>query len=164
VRLIDFIHNINKYHSKNIRKNLEIFLNLLQNLQKIHFDNITHNYLTPDNIYAKIETDEVFFGHINLNLKLDYSDIWYSPPELSFYYHSNNFQYENSFEIRKKSDVWYLGCLLAEMFFVSSPLFKIFSHKSKISKVIEMLGMPEYEDVIDYINLKDYRKLKEVTR
>jgi len=158
------MHDINKNYSRNFRKRLEIFFNLLHSLKKIYFNDIIHNNLTPNNIYVRIDTDEVLLGHINLNLKHDYSAILYSPPELSFNYHSNNFQYENSFEIRKKSDVWMLGCLLAEMFFVSSPLFQIISPKQEISKVIEILGIPEYEDVIDYINLKDYRKLKDVAK
>ena len=54
-----------------------------------------------------------------------------------------------------KYDIWSIGCILCEMFFVVTPLFQSFSQREKMKKIIDILGVPEIED-IDYMSNQEY--------
>ena len=123
----------------------------------MHEQSIAHNTLSPDKIYLNPTTLNVYVGPYKFGSD-DNSNFWYSSPETSSI--NSGIRVIDDF----KSDVWSMGCIIAQIFLVSSPIFQCFSYNDKLSKVVEVLGLPHYEDVIDYINMKEYKSLKEFIR
>jgi serine/threonine protein kinase len=128
--------------------------NILLKLSHIHDDGggISHLNLSTSNIYFNNITNEIFLGPVKF-LNYEENSLWYNSPEINFNFVNNNDKGHIMTNI--KNDIWSLGCILAEMFFVATPLFQSFSTREKIRKLIETLGMPKYEDV-SYMQLKEY--------
>ena len=58
-------------------------------------------------------------------------DLWYSAIEHLFV--------PNDYEQNVlKSDIWSLGCIISELFFLATPLFQSVNSKDKIKKVFEV--------------------------
>jgi serine/threonine protein kinase len=113
----------------------------------------SHSNLSTNNIYLNNVTSDVYLGPIKF---LDYeeNELWYSSPEQIFL--MNNLNIMNDINISCSNDIWSIGCIITELFFIGTPLFQCFSHRDKIRKVIEILGIPEYEDVQSYLNIQEY--------
>ena len=101
----------------------------------------------------------MFYGPIRLGLEDDDLDLWYSAIE-------HMFIPANLKMSMLKSDIWSLGCIIGELFFLATPLFQCINSKDKIRKIIEVInypfikiiGLPKLQDV-DYISTKDYNIL-----
>ena len=39
-----------------------------------------------------------------------------------------------------KSDIWSVGCIISELFFLATPLFQCINSKDKIRKIIEVIN------------------------
>jgi serine/threonine protein kinase len=152
-------------------KFLIIMKNLLTKIQILHEMNFAHMKLIPNNIYFNYVTNEVFFGPIKLS-HVEENELWYSSPESTFLSLQSQNNEESShinlnskiFDIMKspQNDIWSIGCILMEMFFVSTPLLQSFSIRDKIRKMIEILGLPMYEDVSNYVNAKEYNLIAKI--
>ena len=60
--------------------------------------------------------------------------IWYSAPELSY-----NLNGYNGVSVSLcKSDVWSLGCIITEIFFLATPLIQCLGMQDKMMKIIEV--------------------------
>jgi serine/threonine protein kinase len=108
----------------------------------------SHMNLHPNNIYINCKKNNlIYFGppKIVKNYTNDSTYLWYSSPEEDFL--------EN--EYNKASDIWSLGCIICELFFINFPLFQVYSKNEKIMKIIDILGFPSFQDV-DYINKYQY--------
>jgi serine/threonine protein kinase len=79
---------------------------------------------------------------------------WYSPPEELF---GNDF-----LAVQSSSDIWALGCLFAEMFASLTPLFQAVDHTEKVYRMFEMLGVPEFNEVEEYMALETYEDLRHI--
>lgn len=131
-------------------------------IQILHQMNFAHMKLQPNNLYFNYVSNEVFFGPIKLSHE-DENDMWYSSPESTFLNLQSQSNEESghsntNFEIMysPKNDLWSIGCIFMEMFFISTPLLQSFSIRDKIRKMIEIIGLPLYEDVCHYVNAKEY--------
>ena len=77
---------------------------------------------------------------------------WYSPPEDCYIEKKIIENLENGI----KYDMWSIGCILCEMFFLATPLFQTFSQREKMRRIIDILGVPKTEDV-DYMLNQEYK-------
>ena len=174
--LISLNHYFNENHSeKSYKLNIIILLQLLHKLNSIHTNNnFSHLNLTPNNIYFNIQDENIYLGPPKIfESPYDPSPhiiLWYTPPEDC--YIEKNIKQDLASGI--KYDIWSVGCILCEMFFLVTPLFQTFSKREKMKKIIEVLGVPKTED-IDYMSnqeysfiqsteesIKNYNKLKEI--
>ena len=173
--LISLNHYFNLNHTESsYKQNIIILLQLLQKIKSIHENNnFTMMNLSPNNIFFNKNDNRIYFAPPKLvpTLNAQSSEQWYLPPEEC--YAEKKILGEISSGI--KYDVWSIGCMLCEMFFVVTPLFQTFSRREKMKKIIDILGVPKIED-IDYMSNqefsfiqstneddeKNYNKLKEI--
>ena len=172
--LINLNHYLNENHTdKSYKLNIIIMLQILQKINEIHKDNkFAHLNLCPNNIYFNKNNQNIYFGppKIYQFLNNDYSYLWYSSPEECYIQK----YIEEDLISGIKNDIWSIGCILCEMFFLVCPIFQAFSQREKMKKIIEILGIPKFEE-IDYMsnqeysfiqsteeNIKNYNKLKDI--
>ena len=138
------------------KENIEILISIIEKM--IYFQNINFSHLNinPNNIYINIKNNNIYFGPPKLvkNYSNDYTYLWYSSPEENYI---EDEIWENNM-LSSYSDIWSLGCIICEMFFINFPLFQSYSANDKIFKIIEILGFPEYKDV-DYMDIYQYNSL-----
>jgi hypothetical protein len=136
------------------KENIEILIAIVQKMLYFQSFNFSHLNIHPNNIYINIKKNNlIYFGPPKLVKKYtnDCTYLWYSSPEENYL---ENEIWENSiFGIY--NDIWSLGCITCEMFFINFPLFQSYSSNEKIIKIFEILGFPDYEDV-DYMNQSQY--------
>ena len=172
--LINLNHYLNENHTdKSYKLNIIIMLQILQKINEVHKDNkFAHLNLCPNNIYFNKNNQNIYFGppKIYQFLNNDYSYLWYSSPEECYIQK----HIEEDLISGIKNDIWSIGCILCEMFFLVCPIFQAFSQREKMKKIIEILGIPKFEE-IDYMsnqeysfiqsteeNIKNYNKLKDI--
>ena len=153
--LISLSHYLNENHTEKLYKsNVIIILQILQKLNEIHTNNkCAHLNLCPNNIYFNKNNQNIYFGPPKIfpSLNNDYSCLWYSSPEECYI----EKHIEEDLISGIKNDIWSIGCILCEMFFVVCPLFQAFSKREKMKKIIEVLGVPKFEE-IDYMSNQEY--------
>ena len=153
--LISLNHFLNENHSeKSYKSNIIIVLKILQKLKEIHSKNkFSHLNLCPNNIYFNKNNQSIYFGPPKIFhfVNNDYSCLWYSPPEECYI----EKHIEEDLISGIGNDIWSLGCILCEMFFVVCPLFQAFSKREKMKKIIEVLGVPKFDE-IDYMSNQEY--------
>ena len=173
--LISLNHYFNLNHTESsYNQNIMILLQLLQKIKSIHENNnFAMLNLSPNNIFFNKNDHRIYFAPPKLApiLNSPTPEQWYTPPE-ECYVEKKIFE-EISNGI--KYDIWSIGCILCEMFFVVTPVFQTFSRREKMKKIIDILGVPKIEDV-DYMSNqefsfiqstneddeKNYNKLKEI--
>ena len=136
------------------KENIELLISIVQKMLYFNSINFAHLNIHPNNIYINIKNkNSIYFGPPNLVKKFanDCTYLWYSSPE---YNYSENEIWEDS-NYGNSNDLWSLGCIICEMFFITFPIFQVYSPNEKIMKIFEILGFPEYEDV-DYMNKYQY--------
>ena len=170
---LNYYFNLNHTESS-YNQNIMILLQLLQKIKTIHDNNnFAMLNLSPNNIYFNKNDQRIYFGPPKLVScsNSQSSEQWYFPPEEC--YAEKKILEEISSGI--KYDIWSIGCILCEMFFVVTPVFQTFSRREKMKKIIEVLGVPIIEDV-DYMtnqefsfiqstnedDEKNYNRLKEI--
>ena len=143
------------------KENIEILISIVEKM--LYFQNINFSHLNiyPNNIYINTKNNSIYLGPPKLvkNYSNDSTYLWYSSPEENYI---EDEIWEND-TYAKYNDIWSLGCIICEMFFINFPLFQAYSSNEKIFKIIEILGFPEYKDV-DYMNKYQYDSLiKEIS-
>ena len=153
--------SLNNYMSstKNTYKdNIQILILIVQKMLYFQKYDFSHLNLHPNNIFINIKNNSlIYFGppKLSLNYTNDCTYLWYSSPEENFI---PNKIYQNNF-LAKLNDIWGLGCIISELFFVNFPLFQVYSTNEKMTKIIDILGFPSYNDVEDYMNKYQYDSL-----
>ena len=130
---------------------LKIILQKLKYFESIKF---SHLNINPNNIYINIQNNNiVYFGPPKLvkNFSNDCTCLWYSAPEE--FYLTNEILENYKYGIA--NDIWSIGCIICEMFFINFPLFQTYSQTEKISRIFEILGIPKY-DYVNYIDKNQY--------
>ena len=138
--------------------NIKLLLNILKKVQIIHTKKqIAHLNLNPNNIYFSTNTYEIYFGPSKLceNSFEDNCNLWYMSPEYCYIEKIVNEDLPSGIY----NDIWSIGCILCEMFFVVCPIFQAFSSREKMKKILEILGIPSYNDV-DYMTRQEYSILQ----
>ena len=151
--------NLNYYFNSNhtetsYKQNIIILLQLLQKIKSIHNNNnFAHLNLSPNDIYFNKNDQRIYLTppKIVKNIQPPIPIFWYTPPE-EIYIEKKIMENLNN---GIKYDTWSIGCILCEMFFVVTPLFQSFSQREKMKKIIDILGVPEIED-IDYMSNQEY--------
>ena len=151
--------NLNYYFNSNhtetsYKQNIIILLQLLQKIKTIHNNNnFAHLNLSPNDIYFNKNDQRIYLTppKIVKNIQPPIPIFWYTPPE-EIYIEKKIMENLNN---GIKYDIWSIGCILCEMFFVVTPLFQSFSQREKMKKIIDILGVPEIED-IDYMSNQEY--------
>ena len=151
--------NLNYYFNSNhtetsYKQNIIILLQLLQKIKSIHNNNnFAHLNLSPNDIYFNKNDQRIYLTppKIVKNIQPQIPIFWYTPPE-EIYIEKKIMENLNN---GIKYDTWSIGCILCEMFFVVTPLFQSFSQREKMKKIIDILGVPEIED-IDYMSNQEY--------
>ena len=145
---------LNNYMSstKNTYKdNIQILILIVQTLLIFQKYNFAHLNLHPNNIYINIKNNhQIYLGPPKLvkNYTNDSIYLWYSSPEEIFIENDNsNF-----------NDIWSLGCIICELFFINFPLFQVYSPNEKILKIFDILGFPSFKEV-EYMNKYQYDSL-----
>jgi serine/threonine protein kinase len=132
---------------------------IIKKLEILHSFNFPHLNLTMSNIYLNKKNLEVYFGVPKLLVYEEENILWYSSPEINFFnLYSNDEDKNLSISNKKliKSDIWSIGCIIAEIFYLATPLFQSFSLREKIRKMIEIKGLPHYDEVKDYIHQNEF--------
>ena len=148
--LNNFINDNNNSFSDNYAL-LKVILQKLKYFESIKF---THLNIYPSNIYINIKNNNIiYFGPPKLvkNFSNDCTYLWYSAPEE--YYLQNDIWEKYLYGIA--NDIWSIGCIICEMFFINFPLFQTYSQTEKISRIFEILGIPKYNRV-NYIDKYQY--------
>ena len=152
---------LNNYMSstKNTYKdNIQILILIVQKMKYFQKYEFSHLNLHPNNIFINIKNNSlIYFGPPKLsnNFSNDCTYLWYSSPE-EIFISEKIFQND---DIAKLNDIWCLGCIICELFFVNFPLFQVYSSNEKLFKIIDTLGFPSYNEVEDYINQYQYDSL-----
>ena len=139
------------------KENIEILISIVQKMVYFNSINFAHLNIHPNNIYINTKNNNaIYFGPPKLVKKYtnDCTYLWYSSPEQNYI---ENEIWENNY-YGNCNDIWSLGCIICEMFFINFPIFQAYSPNEKIVKIFEILGFPEYEDV-DYMNKYQYDSL-----
>ncbi|KXN68122.1 kinase-like protein, partial [Conidiobolus coronatus NRRL 28638] len=131
---------------------------ILNGLSFIHSANILHRDLKPSNILIS-ERNYILisdFGSArSTNLSEDYSSYmteyvanrWYRAPEIMLSYTEYN----------KATDVWSVGCILAEIL-SKKPLFPGSDYHNQLTLIFSVIGTPSNDDLSDVFNerARDY--------
>ena len=139
------------------KENIEILISIVQKMIYFNSNNFAHLNIHPNNIYINIKkNNSIYFGPPKLIKKYgnDGTYLWYSSPEQN--YSENEIWENNKYGIY--NDIWSLGCIICEMFFINFPIFQAYSPNEKIMKIFEILGFPEYE-YVDFMNKYQYDSL-----
>ena len=153
--------SLNNYMSstKNTYKdNIQILILIVQKMKYFQKYEFSHLNLHPNNIFINIKNNSlIYFGppKLSINFSNDCTYLWYSSPE-EIFIPDKIFQND---DIAKLNDIWCLGCIICELFFVNFPLFQVYSSNEKLFKIIDTLGFPSYNEVEDYINQYQYDSL-----
>ena len=151
---------LNNYMSstKNTYKdNIQILILIVKKMLYYQIYNFSHLNIHPNNIYINTKNKNlIYFGPPKLvkNYINDSTYSWYSSPEESIIL--DEFFEDNDFGVY--NDIWSLGCIICELFFINFPLFQSDSNNEKIMKIIDCIGFPDYKDV-DYMNKYQYDSL-----
>ena len=139
--------------TKNTYKdNIEILILIVEKMLHFQKYDFSHLNLHPNNIFINIKNNSlIYFGppKLSINYSNDCTYSRYSSPEENFI---PNKIYQNNF-LAKLNDIWCLGCIISELFFLNFPLFQIYSTNEKMTTIIDILGFPSYNDVEDYMNV-----------
>ena len=149
--LVTFSYYFHELKSADLNTSITILLNLLKKIQILHKNNqIPHLNISPLNIYINKTNLDVYLGPCKIS---DYDEwnIWYLPPE---YCYIQKF-IEDDIKSGIASDIWSIGCIMIEMFFIVCPLFQAYSLREKMKKIIEVLGVP-ISNNIDYMTKQEY--------
>ena len=124
--ILNLSFQVGKNRGSDTELNLTLLNNLSIKLDKLHKLDFAHLNLNLGNIYFNINTNEVFLGPIKIiitNSNYDENELSYSSPESTFMnlfekidYHNNNFYFISK---STKNDIWSIGCIIAEMFFIA---------------------------------------------
>ena len=149
--LITLSYYLNETKGVELSTNMKILINLLNAISVFHTKyNIAHLALSPNNIYINKSNFDIVLGPCRL-VTYDEWNLWYLPPEHCYIEKIINEDLQSGIYC----DIWSIGCVLSEMFFVVCPLFQAFSQREKMKKIIDVLGIPQQNDV-DYMTRQEF--------
>ena len=158
--LINLNYYLNSNHTEACyNQNIIIILQLLQKIKSIHNGaSFSHLNLSPNDIFFSKNDQRIYLNPPKI-IPVSYQSnaSWYSPPE-ECYIEKNILE---DLESGIKYDIWSIGCILCEMFFLLTPLFQTFSQREKMKKIIDILGVPKIED-IDYMSNQEYSFIQSI--
>ena len=145
--LSDLLSNDSLSNSQKLR----IFQNLSNSISALHDLGVPHLELSPDSIIIENKTI-VYLKAFRIMPDVYAEDFYYTSPEVL-----SGIPY---FLCQFGGDVWSLGCIYAELFISLTPLFQAPSPQEKLLRMFEVLGVPQFQDVEDYITWENYKEIK----
>jgi len=124
-----------------------IFRNLVDAVLELERLGEPHLELSPSTILLETKS-LVYVRPFSVGFKSQSDYYWYSAPE-------ELLQEQAS----PACDVWALGCIYAEMFVSLTPLFQGVSVTQKLTKMFEVLGVPEFGEVQEYMTEETYEEV-----
>ncbi|CAL1266121.1 unnamed protein product [Larinioides sclopetarius] len=119
----------------------DLFFQLLNGLDFLHFNRVLHRDLKPQNILvsnqgvvklADFGLARIYSGQIALTSVV--VTLWYRPPEVLLYQ-----------SYASAVDVWSSGCILAELY-KREPLFPGENEVDQLAKIFEVIGSPKQSE------------------
>ena len=127
-----------------------LFKNIACTLDALHALGAPHLALTPESIVIENRSLVMLRGFPIA--ERDKEDFWYAPPE--------GLTELECFSGRIPSDIWALGCIFAEMFVSLTPLFQGLDSQEKLQRMFEVLGIPKFSEVQEYMSWEIYRAIR----
>ena len=124
-----------------------IFRNLVDAVLELERLGEPHLELSPSTILLETKF-LVYVRPFSVGFKSQSDYYWYSAPE--------ELLQEQASPV---CDVWALGCIYAEMFVSLKPLFQGVSDTQKLTKMFEVLGVPEFGKVQEYMTEETYEEV-----
>ena len=150
------LNNFENTTQNTYKENIKILISIVEKMLYFQAIDFSHLNIHPNNIYINTQNNNIYFGPPKLikNYSYDVTYLWYSSPES--HYLEDQIWENNTFG--NYNDIWSLGCIICEMFFINFPIFQAYSPNEKILKIMQILGLPDYKDV-DYLNKYQYDSL-----
>jgi len=150
------LNNFENTTQNTYKENIKILISIVEKMLYFQAMDFSHLNVHPNNIYINTQNNNIYFGPPQLikNYSYDVTYLWYSSPES--HYLEDEIWENNTFG--NYNDIWSLGCIICEMFFINFPIFQAYSPNEKILKIMQILGLPDYKDV-DYMNKYQYDSL-----
>ena len=166
ITLYNYLHENKNYNNNNINNNVLILINILKKILFINNNfNFAHLNLYPNNIFLNNNNSnyDIYLGppkfFPSFNNNVNNNSLYYNSPEYS-YIENEIFENLNS---GIYNDIWSIGCIICEMFFCINPLFESFSEREKIKKIIDIIGVPNLND-IDYMTRQEFSIIKSINK
>jgi serine/threonine protein kinase len=134
---------------------VRIFQNLANSLSSLHDLGNPYLELSPDTVIVENKSI-VYLRPFKIQPDIYAEDFYYASPEVL-----SGIPY---FLTQPLGDVWSLGAIYAELFVSLTPLFQAPSPSEKLLKMFEVLGIPIFQDVEDYITWENYQELKSLAK
>ena len=160
--LKDFI-NKNKYKNELIDENIlyNIIKQICTGLKEIHKKNIIHRDIKPENIFMNDKMDikigdlgiSKYFGSNKEFTKTIYKagSIYYMAPEI-----------RKKFIYNEKSDMYSLGCIIYELFHLSTYYDDKFDNE--IKKIDNNIYNSKWQEIINSLLQNDYKKRMDIDK
>ena len=130
---------------------LRIFQNLTNIVVSLHDLGVPHLGLCPDSILIENKS-LVHLKPFKISPDIYAEDFYYAAPEVL-----SGVSY---FITQTGGDIWSLGCIYAELFISLTPLFQAPTPQEKILRMFEVLGIPGFQEIEDYMTWENYKELK----
>lgn len=134
---------------------LRIFQNLSQCISSIHDLGVPYLELSPESILIENKSI-VYLKPFRISPEVYAEDFYYASPEVL-----SGIPY---FLTQPAGDIWSLGCIYAELFISLTPLFQGPSPEEKLQRMFEVLGIPVFQDVEDFITWENYKEIKALAK
>lgn len=135
---------------------ISMITDMLRGVQECHKHGLIHRDISPFNFLVD-KTNNVTLADFGISTLATESTnrtpgmgtLWYMPPEILF----------GATEYTKASDVWSLGCVIAEVT-LQRPLWNGTSQLDQICRIVDDLGTPSEDSWPELSDLPDWRKLR----
>lgn len=135
---------------------IDMIIDMLEAVNECHTRGIIHRDISPYNFLVDT-ANTVTLADFGISIRATQSTnrtpgmgtLWYMAPEILF----------GSREYTTASDVWSLGCVIAELI-LARPLWKGTSQLDQICRIIDDLGTPREDSWPELPELPDWGKLR----
>lgn len=130
-----------------------LFKNIVTAVGDLHSVGVPHLELSPDSIFIENKS-AVFLRAFHILPLATRSSAWYHSPEQVFS--------SKSLSTQPHCDIWALGCIFSDLFLSLTPLFQSVEADDRLHRLFEVMGLPPYSTVREYISAEVYDNLQSI--
>lgn len=130
----------------------EMFGELMEKVSELHKLGIAHLELSGDSVLVELPSS-VYLRPFHLQPPSTADSPWYQSPEQIF---------TESRLCSVQSDIWSLGCLYSDFFLSLTPLFQSVETEDRFHRLFEIMGLPGYAEVKEYVSEEIYDNLRSI--